>query len=248
MVTIKYNGRLGNNLFQYISALIFSKKFGLSLNTNFIDPHFNLPQSNGANYLNDKIIVNDSNFLELLSSDKIESRHYVFDGFFQIKDFVLNYKDEIKSLFNLSYEKTNREDVFVMYRIGDIGGVRQMLPLEFYENSLKNLSPKKGYISSDSPFHPNVIKLSNDFNLTIYQNSPAETIQFAKNFNNLVLSEGSFSWWIGLLSNADNIYYNQRERFWHGDIFVFPEWKPLHYDWHPDCVSINNKLLCNRII
>ena len=66
--------------------------------------------------------------------------------------------------------------------------------------------------------------------------------------HNLILSEGSFSWWIGFLSNAENIYYNQRERFWHGDIFVFPEWKPLQYDWHPDCISINNKLICDRII
>lgn len=248
MVSINYNGRLGYNLFQYVAAFIFAKKFNLSLNTISIDGNSKFPQLNGSVHVDNKLIVNDSNFLELLNSDTIEPRHYIFNGFFQIKDFVLNYKNEIKSLFDLSYDKINKDEVFVMYRIGDIEGLRQMLPIEFYQDALSKISPKKGYISSDSPFHPNVIKLSNDFNLTLYQNSPYETIQFAKNFNNLILSEGSFSWWIGLLSDAENIYYNQRERFWHGDIFVFPEWKPLQYDWHPDCISINNKLICNRII
>ena len=247
-VSIKHNGRLGNHLFQNVAAFIFAKKFNLSLNTISVDSQFNLPQLNGSVYTNNKLIVNDSNFLELLNSETIEPRHYIFDGFFQIKDFVLNYREEIKSLFNLSYDKTDKDDVFVMYRIGDIEGLRQMLPIEFYQNALNNLSSKKGYITSDSPSHPNVIKLSKEFNLTIYNDTPSETINFGKNFNNLVLSEGSFSWWIGALSNSKNIYYNQRERFWHGDIFVFPEWTPLHYDWTPECVVSNNKLICDKII
>jgi hypothetical protein len=248
MVSINYDGRLGNNLFQYVAAFLFAKKFNLSLNTIFVDDKFKFPQLNGSVHVDNKLIVNDSNFLELLNSDTIEPRHYIFNGFFQIKDFVLNYKNEIKSLFDLSYDKINKDEVFVMYRIGDIGGLRQMLPIEFYQDALTKISPKSGYITSDSPTHPNVIKLSKEFNLKIYNNTPSETINFAKNFNNLVLSEGSFSWWVGILSNSKNIYYNQRERFWHGDIFVFTEWTPLHYDWSPECVVSNNKLICDKII
>jgi hypothetical protein len=246
-VSIKYNGRLGNNLFQCVAAYFFAKKFNLSITSNIIDNTFKFPQLNGLTYSNHKLIVNDSNFLELLNSETIEPRHYIFDGFFQIKDFVLNYRNEIKSLFDLSYDKSNKDEVFVMYRIGDVEGVRQMLPIEYYQDALNKISSKSGYITSDSPNHPNVIKLSKEFNLTIYNNTPSETINFAKNFNNLVLSEGSFSWWIGILSNSKNIYYNQRERFWHGDIFVFPEWISLHYDWAPECITSNNKLICDKI-
>jgi hypothetical protein len=247
-VSINYNGRLGNHLFQYVAAFIFAKKFNLSLNTIFVDDKFKFSQLNRSVHGDNKLIVNDSNFLELLNSETIESRHYIFDGFFQIKDFVLNYKNEIKSLLDLSYDEINKDEVFVMYRIGDIEGLRQMLPIEFYQDSLTKISPKSGYITSDSPTHPNIIKLSKEFNLAIYNDTPIETINFAKNFNNLVLSEGSFSWWVGMLSNAKNIYYNQRERFWHGDIFVFPEWHSLNYDWDPSCYEINNKLKCNKII
>jgi hypothetical protein len=246
-VSINYNGRLGNNLFQYVAAHIFAKKFKLFINSNVIDGKFKFPQLNGSVHVDNKLIVNDSNFLELLNSETIEPRHYIFDGFFQIKDFVLNYKNEIKSLFDLSYDEINKDEVFVMYRIGDIEGIRQMLPIEFYRDALTKISSKSGYITSDSPTHPNVINLSKEFNLKIYNNTPSETINFAKNFNNLVLSEGSFSWWVGILSNSKNIYYNQRERFWHGDIFVFPEWTPLHYDWEPECFTSKNKLICYKI-
>lgn len=247
-VSIKYMGQLGNNMFQYIAAYVFAKKFNLQIITDPIPTPFKLPILVGNTYsFENKFEVNDSNFLQLLNSDSIEPKHYVFNGFFQIKDFVLNYKNQIKSLFTLSYNETNKDEVFVLYRIGDIEGIRQMLPIEYYEDALTKLSTKKGYITSDTPNHPNVIELSKKFNLTIYYNTPEETINFAKNFENLVLSEGTFSWWIGLLSNSENIYYNQRDRFWFGDIFVFPEWKPLFYDWDPNCVSSNNKLTCNKI-
>ena len=123
-----------------------------------------------------------------------------------------------------------------------------MLPFEYYEDALTKINPTSGYITSDTPDHPNVLRLIEKFNLKNYNESPLETIDFAKNFNNLVLSEGSFSWWMGFLSSAENVYYNERPRFWHGDMFVIPEWKPLKYDWDTSCLTPNNVLKCNKIV
>ena len=105
-----------------------------------------------------------------------------------------------------------------------------MLPLEYYSDALDRLNCKSGYITSDSPNHPNVIYLKNKYNLSNISLNPMDSILYGIQFNNLVLSEGSFSWWIGFLSEANNIYYNERERFWHGDMFVLPDWKPLYFD------------------
>jgi hypothetical protein len=58
MVSINYDGRLGNNLFQYVAAFIFAKKFNLSLNTIFIDGKFKFPQLNGSVHVDNKLIVN----------------------------------------------------------------------------------------------------------------------------------------------------------------------------------------------
>lgn len=248
MVSIIYNGRLGNNLFQYVAAYIFAKKFNFKISSGVVDNKFNLPSLYGNIHTNKIIDVDDNNFMFFLTSESLENAHYRFVGYYQLKDFILQYHNEIKKLFDLSYNPTPNDEVFVAYRIGDIEGIRQMLPLEYYKDALSKINATSGYITSDSPNHPNVIQLKNEFNLKNYNNSPIETIDFAKNFNNLVLSEGSFSWWIGFLSFAENIYYNERPRFWHGDIFVIPEWKPLKYDWDPVCVGPNYKLNCGKII
>lgn len=247
-VSINYSGRLGNNLFQYVSAYIFAKKFGFKITSNVVENVFNLPTLNGKVFSEQIIEVNDDNFIELLNSDTLEKAHYKFIGYYQLRDFIQQYGNEIKSLFNLNFTSLNKNEVFVAYRIGDISGERQMLPIEYYIDALTKINAPSGFITSDTPNHPNVLELSNRFNLKIYNESPLQTIDFAKNFNNLVLSEGSFSWWMGFLSSAENIYYNERPRFWHGDIFVIPEWKSLKYDWDPSCIGPNHKLICNKII
>lgn len=232
MVTILYSGRLGNNLFQYVAAYIFSRKFNFKINSEIIPNIFDLPLADGIVVENPIIEVDDSNFMSLLESESINDAHYEFVGYYQLKNFILNYRDEIKSLFNLKFLDTSKNKVFVAYRIGDLNGQRHMLPIEYYREALSILNIEGGFISSDTPDHPNVIQLKNEFNLEIYDDSPINTINFAKNFNNLVLSEGTFSWWIGFLSKAKNVYYNERPRRWHGDIFVIPEWKHLQYDYN----------------
>jgi hypothetical protein len=248
MVSINYNGRTGNNLFQYVAAYIFAKKFNLKISSYIVDNNFNLPSLENGIIGDTKIDVDDSNFMDLLESNSLELAHYSFVGYYQIKEFIIKYRNEIKSLFKLDYDNQDSNEVFVAYRIGDLEGLRQMLPIEYYQEALSKLNLKKGYITSDSPDHPNVINLMREFNLEIYDASPLDTINFAKNFNNLVLSEGSFSWWMGFLSKAENIYYNERSRFWHGDMFVIPEWKALKYDWSPECFKFDNRLKCDRVI
>jgi hypothetical protein len=108
--------------------------------------------------------------------------------------------------------------------------------LQYYVDAIERLYQSGchgGYITSDSPQHPDVQFLLEKYKLKLYTSDvPVETLNFGKNFNNLVLSEGTYCWWVGVLSNATNVYYNDRRNTfaWHGDIFVYPEWKSLSYD------------------
>lgn len=235
MVTINYGGRLGNNLFQYVSAYLFARKFNLSLMTppaynglNFgdllISKNFQGEINNSYN-----IIITDNNFLEYLKKKDIPKAHYIFSDYFQIKKYIIEFEKEIINCFKPTNNKIN--DVFVVYRIGDTVNTRRMLPIEYYRECLNEINFSSGYITTDTPEHPNIFKLREEFGLKLYDNPcPITTIDFARKFNKLVLSEGTFSWWIGTLSQSEIIFFNKRERFWHGDIFVNKLWKEKYYE------------------
>jgi hypothetical protein len=236
MVTINFGGRLGNNLLQYITAYLFSKKFNYNLNTEGVNnkldfaDFFKLKTHIGKIFQRHEIIVDNNNLINFLEKENIDDRHYIFSDYFQIREYIEIYLDEIISCFNPV--ETKIDDVFVVYRIGDIDNTRQMLPIDYYRDCLKELNFNKGFITSDTPNHPNIIELSKDFNLEIYKNEcPMQTIDYARKFDKLILSEGTFSWWIGTLSKSNFVYYNERERFWHGDIYVDKHWIKKKFDY-----------------
>ena len=243
MVTLTYNGRLGNNIIQYITAFLFAKKNNFFLNckpkTNYGDfgEYFKLPISDGQIKGEEIVIVNDENYIKLFESKNLEIKHYHFEGFFQDKIFLEKYRKELLSLFELNYQKKDTNQVFVHYRIGDIIDDRRMLPIEYFYESLDKINPIGGYISSENLSHKFCIQLMKKYNLVEFQSDPLSTLNFAKNFDNIVLSEGTFSWLIGFLSSGKNIFCNERNYKWHGDI-NFSFWNKLGWDY--DQSSIYN--------
>ena len=131
-----------------------------------------------------------------------------------------------KNPFRARYGANN--DVFVHVRLGDV--IQHCPSLEYYEKALSGVTFDHGYISSDSPAHPLVQALVKKYNLHIVMLPPHRTIQFANTCKHLVLSNGTFSWMMGFFAfDAETVQYPRVKTPWHGDIFVFPEWKEV--DW-----------------
>ncbi len=260
MINVDYGNyhRLGNIMFMRIAAWIFANKHNYYLDVASTIPYFknnpNDPEpvntgfgelwcsikiktnSGERRFTEPTIVVNNGNYLHLLESNNIPDARYLFQDYFQYKEFIEKYSIQIKNFFELTYIPADPKEIFVAVRLGDATNSRARLPRAYYEDAITQLYDKGcygGYITSESIDHPDIVYLKEKFNLKTYVNhTPMEKINFAKNFNNLVLSEGSFSFWMGFLSNAENIYINDRRHIWkwHGDIFVFPEWKRLCYD------------------
>jgi len=230
MIKINYQGRYGNNLFQYFTALIFSQKFNQSienpLSNNLLKFANNLLKSNFNknihNYEND-LIINDDNIYNLLKEKNVE-KNLILDGYFQNR-VILNFLKFNKKIF--FHEGEVKKGTFVHVRLGDIINDEACCKIEYYQKALQGLSG--GYISSDSP-NDNIVKqLSNEFNLEIFESSPEETIIFGSQFDNKILSLGTFSWWIGFLGNQNNVIcpVQKEYREWHGDIFPILNWKEV---------------------
>lgn len=205
MIEISYQGRLGNNLFQYGRALCDSIE-----SDNCI-----------SNPLDTKIFKN----INLKHSTQ---KNYTQNGYFQDEETIskfIKYNDKI-------FNKVDAEDgLFVHVRLGDLANnlpTGRSCDIDYYEKCINNIEQSKGprYISSDSPNSKIVIDLINKFNLKLFQASSEETIIFASKFKNKILSMGTFSWWIGFLGAQDNVYFpdQSKYRIWHGDIFIFDNW------------------------
>ena len=101
-VQINYKGRCGNNIFQYVTARIFSEKNQLNLEQNLnCDVLKNSPNKtfekiakNNTIRLNNKSFVND----ELTYQGDY---NYIFDDFFQNCIYINNNEDMVKTFFDL---------------------------------------------------------------------------------------------------------------------------------------------------
>ena len=230
MITIKGRGRLGNAMFQNCAASILSKKFDMKVKSyrfekelSVFNPKFH---NTGRKVFENQIVVRNKNFIKLLNETEINHGLDLQD-YYQLKPFVINYKKEILDNFNLTFDKQYNEDLFVHVRLGDCIQKNRVLGIDYYIQAIEQTKFKTGYISSDSLDHPLINELIRKYDLIPYTSSSAETINFGKNFNNIVLSSGTFSWWIGFLSKAENIFYPTGGPKWHGDIFVFDNWTSI---------------------
>ena len=227
MISITKRGRLGNAMFQNCVASILSKKFDMK--AEYIqEKELTLLRAKfhkGSVVYNEQIEVTNKNLFEILQKKEID-HGLNLTGLFQLKPLILNYKREILDCFDLQNTEEHSEDLFVHVRLGD--STSRNPGLDYYVKAIEQIDYKRGYISSDSFSHEIVTSLIDRFDLIPYDESRIKTINFGKDFKNIVLSSGTFSWWIGFLSQSDNIFYPTGGPIWCGDIFVFDKWTPIN--------------------
>lgn len=204
MIHIRYNGRFGNNLFQYSVAAMMSLDLGIQI----------------ANPLN--------------SNRLIKPIYRDCEGTILIDGFFQNRKTADKILLNkrnILYEPDETVDgMFVHIRLGDIAGTKKACVYEYYDRAISECSFSSGCIASDSPRHPMVVSLASKYGLTVDEHKVEDDIIYnASKYTNKVLSLGTFSWWIGALGCQDNVICPDPTRYevWHGDLFPVLDWKTL---------------------
>lgn len=133
-----------------------------------------------------------------------------------------------KNIFRARYNQN--EDVFVHVRLGDIANSRNAQPLAYYDTAIQELSFQKGFIASDSIHHPTCQALIKKYSLVVVAADEVQTIMFGSTCKYVVLSSGTFSWLIGLFAFFSQVYYPKIAYPWHGDIFVFDDWKEVAYN------------------
>lgn len=215
MIEITKRGRLGNNIFQNVAAAMFSKKFDLKVKDYLqFKPMeilgFKFPSGTKV-FDNEETVVSDKNFASIFERKEINCR-LKFNGFFSnnATEFIKKHKEEILSNFDLTYGEPNN-DLLVHVRLKDL--TRCSPGFEYYCKVIETLTYDKGYVATDEPNNELITALIKKYNLKLCKLSPADTIAYGKNFNNLILSKSTFSWWMAFFSKAENVVYPTYENY-----------------------------------
>jgi hypothetical protein len=217
-IYVKTSGRLGNNLIQYFFGKILSQNIESNLYTDInlpvefgLENHYGVLNTEGystltevwkgyqCNLLLDNIeIKKDIN--SIIESIKINNiKNIVLSGYFQEINYYESYRNFILDKFN--YKKIKSNSVGIHVRKGDIINSENDLPDSWFLEMAKKFKDKRRLITTDSPNHP-LIKELLDIGCELYSENPEKTIIDFSGFEDLILSQGTFSWWMGFLSEG----------------------------------------------
>lgn len=237
-----HGGRFGNNFFTGMALHFISEKNRLRNGYKDYDQlqKLGIELYIGEYMYPETVELKDDNFFRFITGDILcknitivnnvwcqttEFAHYLRNYFHTHQDKKNRIMEH--NLFKDRYQ--NNQDVFVHVRLGDIYSRHFSHPYEYYENALNQITFENGYISSDTIDHPICTKLIEKYKLKPIQYDEVETIMFASTCKNVILSTGTFSWMIGLFSYFSHVFYPKIYVPWHGDIFVFEDWKEVDY-------------------
>ena len=220
MIRISHkSGRLGNRMLINTCASILSQKYDLKVEEYVETPGITLNYCMSGRML-DMVKVRDEELLDL--TEPIKTGLDLGECYFQVGDFLSSIWNELTGFIPKATE--SKEGAFIHVRLGDVAHLSP--PFSYYEECIKRSGATTGLVSSDSLTHDTVKKIE-EMGFAVFDRDPAETMLEAAKYHTLILSKGTFSWWIGMMSNASQIYYPVDSHTWHGNIFEVTNWTPI---------------------
>jgi hypothetical protein len=231
--TLRTKGRFCNHFIRNMAAHFISKKNNLNFTYSYKKEieDLGIILFNGKKTYKNIVNITDKNLIEHIKHEKKDYNINCFD-YYQIPEFSLLLRDCIHENKQQIIDKNkNKErynannDLYIHVRLGD---VKKFNPgFNYYDDIIKNINFDKAFISSDSIHYPICKKLIEKYNINVLDINEVDTIKFASTCKYIILSNGTFSWMIGVFAFFSDIYYPIMKKKWNGDIFVFEDWKGI---------------------
>jgi hypothetical protein len=242
---------LCNNIIRNLCCSIIAKKHNLLIDYNFVQGGMNnmcdmiislgIPLFYGTNKYDKYFSINDENYPYIYNYDGVIDFNIIgFENHYFQTPFISNvlynyFKEEINTTniimankFNHRYNNNN--DIFIHIRLNILS--RLQIPQIYFEKVIELLEYDNIYLASDNPNHEICLNLCNKYaNCNIIYYDEVDTIHFGSTCKNIILSNGTFSYTVGILSFYSHVYYPEKDvnNPWHGDIFVIPSWNKVNY-------------------
>lgn len=242
MIEVKFNGRLGNNMFQYsLGRLLAEQKqyqlyLNFSCNSNSGNTLLNLFKKssdivNGYTTDDNQVVIGYTSKSGYIQHFDIEEllRHngkIVLNGFFQKHKFYFQHKNVIKNWFE--YDSSNlrnlqQTDVVIHIRLTDYAELNYSVSAEKMYSMYKSLGFNSAVVITDDASSSLLNSFKKDSSVKIETNTLLQDFHHLIQAKNLILSHSTFGWWASFLGNQDRIYIpytNDSTHFWkyHPDI------------------------------
>jgi len=216
MVTVEYDGRTGNNMFQYSFGRLVAELNGLRMGTKWCSPEFirSTPEKPGRSVESPVEYIGDS-YRDEHNRDFL-SRPYstmvVCDGFFQDHRIYDQHRGAVRSFWDADPVEVNTRDIVMHLRLGDYtsrdvdtivhpGWFQRCLMLEGYK-------PGKGrklYLVTDDPGDP-YLRFFRELKPEVVSGAPREDFDFIRRFETVLCSPSTYCWWAVFLGHAKKVY------------------------------------------
>ncbi len=220
MIEVNYQGRLGNNLFQYCTGRILAEKLNYVLRAPPITGFPGTRDRVGEHRYREPIRIDEPFRRPKESFARIKGviaskpkNKIILNGFFQLYSPFSSYKDQIRNdwlRFDPPSISPHEDDMVVHVRRGDTVDMNATLPVRFYEdiwNKANTLRPiKRTYIVTEQK-DAFTVNLAEIWDATVMHQSPYKDLQTLTRFNRIIMSVSTFSWWGAWLSHANEIFY-----------------------------------------
>jgi hypothetical protein len=220
-----YNGRLGNRIIQNLALSSLARKHNVRafydmeeecrlLGLQLFSGELTMPSDSSA------VVLTEENFPALLDSGSTQSSPFAvrMKGstsnflYFQTAFFARKLQQSILPSMAASLFEANpfrarighNRDTCVHLRLGDRAWLPTAEPSSYAAAIGVPAHGGKVFISSDSPSHPLVLELVAKFGAEVLPLERLAAMQFLATCEHLVLSDGSFGWNIGSMSQALN--------------------------------------------
>lgn len=219
-VIVQYDpaGRMGNRMFQYAFGYILSRV----KNCKFFHenlPNFNIKKNLHTGNINNPVYT--KSFGDQYADMESLFAHdgdIIVNSFLQQSSFYIDYRDELRALFNIKPDIINEDKLVVHIRETDYTLVNAFLGYDFYKSLIANSKFNNVVVVTDNS-NCETVRMLVDSGCTLNTEGTVNifttcsdsrgmqdfyTLMYSEN---IAISQSSFSWWAAFLGNHKQIIF-----------------------------------------
>lgn len=207
MISTKLNGRIGNQMFQYVITRIVALKHNYQFNipvNGFLPINFFPNLDMGVPNFDENQVYIENNEQRYDPTVLNVNDNTLLIGFWQTEKYFSGYEKQIKEWFHVdNLDIDNIDNIcFIHFRGGDYKNSNQFLPKEYYDLA-------KSRMLSENPnmiFHVitddiDLAKETFKNDIIIENSNDLFDFRVLKSAKYLIISNSTFSWWAGWLND-----------------------------------------------